>query len=124
MDPFHKGSSKYLGRTYADVCPVTAILAFMEVRPPISGPLFVFQDGSYLTQEKLVSCVRQALSAAGMDSKGYSGHSFQIGAATTAALQGVEDSVIKMLGRWESVAYQQYLRTLRGALAAVSVRLI
>ena len=53
-----------------------------------------------------------------------SGHSFRIGAATTAALRGVEDSVIKMLGRWESSAYQRYLRTPRKSLAALSARLI
>ena len=123
-DPFRKGISIYLGRTYADLCPVAAILAYIAVRPSITGPLFVFKDGSHLTREKLVCCVRQALSAAGMDTKGYSGHSFRIGAATTAALKGVEESVIKMLGRWESSAYQRYLRTPRKSLAALSARLI
>ena len=123
-DPFRKGISIYLGRTYADLCPVAAILAYIAVRPSITGPLFVFKDGSHLTREKLVCCVRQALSAAGMDTMGYSGHSFRIGAATTAALRGVEDSVIKMLGRWESSAYQRYLRTPRKSLAAPSARLI
>ena len=68
--------------------------------------------------------MRQALSAARMDTKGYTGHRFRIGAATTAAHVGVEDSVIKMLGRWESSAYQQYLRTPQDALAAISARLI
>ena len=68
------------------------------------------------------SDVKQALTATGLDVKGYSGHSFRIGAATTAAAKGVEDSVIKMLGRWESLAYQNYLRTPRDTLAAISAR--
>ena len=68
--------------------------------------------------------MRQALSAAGMDTKGYSGHSFHIGVVTTAALSRVEDSVIKMLGRWELSAYHRYLRTPRDSLAAVSARLM
>ena len=74
-----------------------------------------------MTRERLVSCIRRALSDAGI---GYSGHSFRIGAATTAALAGIEDSTIKMLGRWESSAYQRYLRTPRETLAAVSARLV
>ena len=92
------------------------------MRPSVSG--FLFKDGSHLTREQLVQHVRQALKAAGMDTEGYTGHSFRIGTATTAALSGVEDSVIKMLGRWESEAYQRYLQTPRDALAAVSARLI
>ena len=53
----------------------------------------------------------------------YSGHSFRIGAATTA-LMDVEDSVIKMLGWWESAAYQWYICTHKDTLAAMSVRLV
>ena len=52
--------------------------------------------------------VRDALAAAGVDEGNYCGHSFRIGAATTAAKRGVEDSVIKTLGRWESTAYFQF----------------
>ena len=36
-DPFRKGISIYLGRTYADLCPVAAILAYIAVRPSITG---------------------------------------------------------------------------------------
>jgi hypothetical protein len=50
--------------------------------------------------------------------------SFRIGVATTAAEWGIEDSVIKMLGRWESSAYQLYVRASQQALAAISRRLV
>ena len=43
----------------------------------------------------------------------YSGYSFSIGAATAAAAAGVEDSLIKTLGRWESSIYQTYVRVPR-----------
>ena len=54
----------------------------------------------------------------------YSGHSFRIGAATTAASVVVEDSLIKTLGRWESSAYILYVRVPRDRLASVSKRLL
>ena len=38
------------------------------------------------------------------------GHSFRIGAVTTAVVKGMEDCIIKILGRWESLAYLQYVR--------------
>ena len=63
-----------------------------------------------------------ALQNAGISPAGYSGHSFRIGAATTAAQAGLEDSVVKTLGRWESAAYQQYIQTPRETLAAFSAR--
>ena len=122
-DPFRRGVAIYLGRTGRDLCPVTALLAFIAIRPEVNGPLFVFKDGSFLTRDRLVAHVRQSLSAAGIDTKGYSGHSFRIGAATTAAMAGIEDSSIKILGRWESSAYQCYLQTPRDSLAAVSAQL-
>ena len=43
-------------------------------------------------------------------SEHYSGHSFRIGAATTAAECGLQDSMIKAVERWESSAYQVYVR--------------
>ena len=64
--------------------------------------------------------VRAALTRAGVDQSKYCGHSFRIGAATTAAARGIEDSIIKTLGRWESVAYLQYVRIPREHLTQYS----
>ena len=123
-DPFRHGVDIYLGRTGRDLCPVAALLAFMAIRPPGNGALFVFANGTPLTRDKLVEAVRCALQKAGVPAAGYSGHSFRIGAATSAAEAGLEDSVVKMLGRWESAAYQRYIQTPRATLAAFSARLV
>lgn len=50
----------------------------------------------------------------------YCSHSVRISAATTAAAKGVEDCVIKILGRWESLAYLQYVKLPRERLAGYS----
>ena len=51
---------------------------------------------------RFVESTRTALTQAGYRAKDYAGHSFRIGAATTAAQRGIQDSLIKTLGRWES----------------------
>ena len=61
--------------------------------------------------------VRAALRKAGVGEQDYCGHSFRIRAAITAARKGIEDSIIKTLGRWESVAYLQNVRIPREQLA-------
>ena len=46
----------------------------------------------------------------GLEAEQYAGHSFRIGAATTA---DVNDALIKTLGRWKSDAYTLYVRVPR-----------
>ena len=123
-DPFRHGVSVYLGCSQADLCPVSAVLAYMVLRGATPGPFFFFADGSYLTRDRFVVSVRAALRMQGVDDSRYSGHSFLIGAATTAALRGLPDSLIKSLGRWESSAYTVYIRTPRETLCSESRSLV
>ena len=119
-DPFRKGVTLFLGRTNNRLCPVAAITAYLAPRGPEPGPLFRFENGSYLTRESFVRKVRAVMLEAGLEAQRYSGHSFRVGAATTAAARGVEDSMIKTLGRWNSSAYLLYIRVPQERLAAVS----
>ena len=119
-DPFRKGVNLFLGKTDTDICPVRALLNYMILHGTARGPLFILEDGSFLTCHYFVSAVRGALQKAGVDQSKYCGHSFRIGAATTAAAKGMEDSIIKTLGRWQSVAYLQYVRIPRSQLATYS----
>ena len=86
------------------LCPVAALLNYRQHGGAGSGPLplFCFVDGKGLTREHFVTWVRYGLREAGLDEAMYCSHSFRIGAATTVASKGVEDSVSKTLGRWES----------------------
>ena len=123
-DPFRQGVDVFVGITGSELCPVTAVLAYMVIRQPGPGPLFKFENGSPLTQTAFVDRLRKALSRVGMDSSKYAGHSFRANAATTAAKLGISDSTIKMLGRWQSSAYQLYIKTPREQLAKVSCCLV
>ena len=71
------------------------MLAYLAVRGKEPGPLFRLSDGRLLTKQIFVDEVRSALSVLGYDYTSYAGHSFRIGAATTAAECGIEDSLIK-----------------------------
>ena len=122
-DPFRQGAQLYLGQTEAEVCPVGAVLAFLAIRGALPGPLFTTDNGQYLTRERFAGLLSKTLLAAGVSDKGYTTHSFHIGAATTAKEAGISDVHIKMLGRWKSEAYQLYVRTPRDRLAKLSKQL-
>lgn len=123
-DPFRKGIDLYVGRTSSSLCPVAAMLDYLTTRGMSPGPLFVLENGHYLTRQRFAAAVRAALGKAGVEQTQYCTHSLRIGAATTAAKNGIEDSVIKTLGRWESSAYMQYIRVPREQLVGYSKKLI
>jgi len=97
-DPLRKGVVIYLGRTDSDLCPVGVIAAYLAVQGRNPGPFFKFVTGAPLSRVTLVSNMRAALWSSGVVASKYVGHSFQIGAATSAASVGIEDSLIKILG--------------------------
>ena len=69
--------------------------------------------------------LQSALQSRGIAASAYTGHSFRIGAATTAAARGIPDSLIKTLQRWESAAYMVYIRTPpQSTLCAVAKQLV
>ena len=109
-DPFHSGVLVFIGKTGCIFCPVAAVLSYLALCPAGMGPLFRFEDGRALTRRCLVEELRRGLRELGIDHTGYSGHSFRIGAATAAHAAEIEDSTIRMLGRWESDAFLRYIR--------------
>ncbi len=123
-DVFQAGHSLLVGATGNLLCPVAAMLGYLATRPNVSGPLFIHEDGTPLSRSYLVQAVRAALASAGnLDLSRYSGHSFRIGAATTAARAGVPDSMIQTLGRWKSSAFLAYIRSRPEDITAVSRQL-
>ena len=107
-DPFWRGVQTVIGSTQDHLCPMVALLAYLAVQGGSPGPLFRFMNGLPLTHPEFVSRVKTALQSLGYPAKDFAGHSFRAGAASTAAAMGIQDSVIKAPGRWESSAYLLY----------------
>lgn len=129
-DPFGKrmtlylGQTLYLGRTSSEICPVSARMEYMAICPQTDGPLFITKQPRSINQSLLCQQSKGDLVKAGIDATHYKGHSFRIGAATTAATCGLSESLIKSLGRWSSSAYMLYIKIPRSELANISPILV
>ena len=113
-----------LGKSGDDLCPMKALVGYLRKRGLNPGPLFIQKNSHPLTKPAFVSFVKERMERLGYDPGGYSGHSFRAGAATTAAKAGVEESVIKALGRWESSTYLIYVRLSPSDLRGMARRMV
>jgi len=115
-----QGVQIYLGATNSDICPIFGILTYLARRGSQPGPLFLTGNGQGLTRQSFCSALNSVLSQLPVNPSLYKSHSFRIGASTTAAKANIPDVCIKMLGRWQSDAYQRYIRTAPSELAKFS----
>ena len=123
-DQFGRGVTLSIGATQTALCPLAAMLSHRVWRGSRPGSLFAFEDRRLLTRDRFVTALRSALETCGIDPTAYAGHSFRVGAATTATARGLQDSLIKTLGRWDSSAYTVYIRTPRDTLTSVAKSLV
>ena len=108
-DQFRKGVKLVMGRTNDNLCTVTALLSYLIHHGDAPGPLFQWDNHTPLSKSKFVDHVHHALLAANVPAHLNAGHSSCIGAATTAASAGIEDSTIQTLGCWKSSSYLLYI---------------
>ena len=94
-DPFRKGVQLYLLRTDRLIYPVSSLSYFLHHRGNLSGPLFVFSDGTALSRRHVTDRLCSILAAAGLDGN-FSSHSFRERRWPLGLL-------IRTLGRWSSV---------------------
>jgi integrase len=106
-DPFRIGTIIRLTRNFSTLCPVQALLNYLQNNSHKSGPLFTFHDGRFLTRRTFAAALNKLKPA---HINNLSSHSFRIGAATTAAAAGHPRWLIQALGRWSSDCYKTYLR--------------
>ena len=92
------------------LCPVKAMRLYIAVRGNSPGPLFMFPGGAPVSKSFFSVQLKKSLTWAGLPHGSYKGHSFRIGAATTAAMRGMSDEEIQRMGRWKSQAFRKYIR--------------
>ena len=66
------------------------------------------------------AALQHIMEALKLNKRDYNTHSFRIGAATSASLANISDTHIQMLGRWQSNAFQRYIRPPPAELAKLS----
>lgn len=115
-DKKNRGFTLHIGCSGHAVCAFCIIDAMLRWRAAIglslhpASPLFLFSSGLHLTKSTFVNQTRLYLGAFVPHPEEYSGHSYRAGSATTAALSGLSDWEIQLLGRWTSTAYLRYIR--------------
>lgn len=130
-DRLNKGVVIRYFRTHNRVCPIRTLRSYISARSklfstanPRQTPLFIMPNGKALSRSETVKRLRILLSNIGVDASRYSGHSFRIGAASTAAKARIPIYLIKLLGRWSSSAYRRYINvssaTIETAISAMA----
>ena len=77
-----------------------------------------------VTRAIFASPLKSILSELDLNAHLYNTHSFRIGAATKANRAGISELHIKALGRWQSDAYQRYIKTPPEQLADLSKQIV
>ena len=115
----------HVGPSAPEVCPVISMAAYFAGSPASpTDHLFVYDNGIPLRRASFVNDVRHLLAVAGTANlQLYAGHSFRIGAATSAALCGIPEWTIRAMGRWKSDCVHRYIRTDPATFHRVASRL-
>ena len=99
------------------ICPVKAMNRYLQPCPNMTGPLFQFSDGRYLTRKSFMTALNLVKPHEVII---MSTHSFRIGAATAAAAAGYPRWAIQALRRWSSDCYRTYIRISDDTISGVS----
>ncbi|XP_065185790.1 uncharacterized protein LOC135816522 [Sycon ciliatum] len=123
-DPDSTGHTVLVGAsTDTPIYPVQAMANYLAFRPG-GDHLFTYANGQPLTKNAVSSELRNLLPLCGVtDPSAYASHSFRIGAATSAAMAGVPEHIIRIMGRWRSDAVHRYIRAATADTLRVSRQL-
>ena len=119
-DRYRRGVSIKLfkNETNDKLCPYNALSKYLMLRNKVftlqrtaESPFFLTETGEAMCRSFFVLHTKQILSQLGFNTMFYTGHSFRIGAASSAASCRLEDHLIRTLGRWSSDCYRTCIHT-------------
>ena len=112
-DQFHQGCPIILGCTGTPICGACKAWHLLQHHQQMGSspeaPFFKIHDRA-LDRVTLVNHIKHIATSLGLDFSRYSGHSLHIGGATSAAQASLSQWQIKLLGHWNSQAYQVYIK--------------
>ena len=127
-DPFRRGTRVFYFKNDSLLCPVLCMKSYLETvrREPLdsTAPLFVDSNNKPFSRDNFISYLRDILRRLGYNENSYSGHSLRIGSATQACSVGIEDNLIKTLGRWNSSCYTRFIKVHKSVLKDAQNKLI
>ena len=108
-----------------EVCPVRAIQQYLSLNFQSShAQLFTYRSGAALSKQDISREIRNLLPLCGVVCpEEYATHSLRIGVATTAAIAGVPEHLIRHMGRWKSDAALNYIRVSSVEVSQLSAKL-
>lgn len=93
-----------------EICCVKAIQRYLKVRPNFVGFLFIHENLSPLTRSQFAAILAKSVRTLQLPESKFKTHSFRIGRATDLSVMGVSDHDIQQMGRWQSAAFNSYIR--------------
>jgi hypothetical protein len=103
-----------------DLCPLAALRNLAQVVPAgADDPLFSWRDNQGavrpIVKAKAITRINTILGAWGWGTT--FGHSFRIGGASYYLAQKVNPEIIRIAGRWKSLAYEAYIRAFENVVS-------
>ena len=121
VDRYGAGTYVNLFATGDETCPLEALRSVHRMQAAkgmnVTHDVPLFKTGKGVIDKKsviallkrTVGAVAKRLPHLGLQSKDFAGHSLRRGGATSLALRGVRESILRMLGRWKSDAVNLYI---------------
>jgi hypothetical protein len=79
-------------------------------RPKRGSPFISSSAGEELSYDSLLKAIKNIAIHFDLDPSRCGTHSSRIGGASALSAAGIEDSIIKIMGRWQSLAFLKYIR--------------